>query len=57
MVSAGARTPDYGHTPASLVNGQAAVSLPLHCNKTYRVSTMETLDGRQWNTVVIIVLN
>jgi hypothetical protein len=22
MVSAGERTPDYGHTPASLVNGE-----------------------------------
>ena len=28
MVSAGARTPDYGHTPARLVNGQAELALP-----------------------------
>ncbi len=57
MVSAGERTPDYGHTPAILVNGQAALGLPRHFDQTRRASTMETLDGRQWNTVIIIVLN
>ncbi len=57
MVSAGERTPDYGHTTAILVNGQAALGLPRHLNQTRRASTMETLDCRQWNTVLIIVLN
>ena len=37
MVSAGERTPDYGHTPASLVNGVGGggpVYMP-----TFRVAT------------------
>ncbi len=46
MVSAGERTPDYGHTPAILVNAQAELGLP-----------MKALDDHRWNTVLIIVLN
>jgi len=57
MVSAGERTQDYGHTPASLVNGGAALGLPRPFNQTRRTSTMETLDCHPWNTVLIIVLN
>ena len=36
MVSAGERTPDYGHTPASLVNGVGADPV---CPPKSRVAT------------------
>ena len=62
MVSAGERTPDYGHTPASLVNGVGANPV---CPPKSRVATHKAgahvgaplLDGLQKNTVLIIVLN
>src|SRR5207302_10359969 len=62
MVSAGERTPDYGHTPASLVNGVGADPA---CPPKSRVATPKAdahvgappLDGREWKTVLIIVLN
>ena len=62
MVSAGERTPDYGHTPAILVNGVGGGPV---CPPMSRVATHKAdahigaplLDGHQKNTVIIIVLN
>jgi hypothetical protein len=58
MVSAGERTPDYGHTPASLVNGRAPPALPgISSKHAAPHEGVEALDYHQENTVLIIVLN
>jgi hypothetical protein len=61
-VSAGERTPDYGHTPASLVNGvggwtRVYARVPRGHPQGGAHVHAPLLDDRQKNTVLIIVLN